>query len=165
LKNHTDLHLSEPILYYIFLANHEYPIGNEPCLRQHVSSSSNSFSLPRLWDDGSNWVDYEMKAKTAMGVKGLIRHVDGMAVRPKAFALESNVPVSKPKTPAIDDEIDAKERRMEDYEQKEYLAQHVMLLMLSPRLTGIIKGKTACEMWTAIKADATTKSQLHKVLS
>jgi hypothetical protein len=73
------------------------------------------------------------------------------------------VPVTKPGTPATDNEIDAKERRMEDYEQKEYLAQHVMLSTVSPHLTGVIKGKTACEMWTAIKADATTKSQLHKV--
>jgi hypothetical protein len=37
-----------------------------------------------------------MKAKTAMGAKGLIRHIEGTARRPLPFDLENGRPVSEP---------------------------------------------------------------------
>jgi hypothetical protein len=38
-----------------------------------------SLTIPKLKDDGSNWADYEPKMRNALGAKGLIRHVDGLA--------------------------------------------------------------------------------------
>src|ERR1700719_1235631 len=127
------------------------------------NSSNNAIAVPRLRDDGANWPDYQSKARTAMGARGLIRHVDGTARKPIAYPEVNGVPMKKPGVEATDDELEEKEKKLDEYEQKEYGAQHVMLTTVSPRLATLIKSKTASEMWSAICNDATKKSQLHKV--
>jgi hypothetical protein len=42
-----------------------------------VSQSLSQWAIPKLRDDGSNWVDYEPRTKIALGSKGLIKHVEG----------------------------------------------------------------------------------------
>ena len=126
--------------------------------------TSQTLSIPKLSDDGSNWVDYDTKATTAMGSKGLIRHIEGRARKPTPFAVENDVIMFDKNTPATDAQIDAKERLLEEYEQKEYLARHIILTSVSPRLFASIKTKkTSAEMWAAVKKDATAKTELHQV--
>ena len=126
--------------------------------------TSQTLSIPKLNDDGSNWVDYEVKARTAMGSKGLSRHLAGSVIKPKPFNVENNVVMFDDKTPATDDQIEAKEKRLEEYEQKEYLARHIILTSISPRLFATVKTKdTAAELWQAVKADATAKTELHQI--
>jgi|SRR5882762_4659184 len=49
-----------------------------------------------------------------------------------------------------------------DYENRKYLAQHVILLTTSTCLSTKIKDlKMAKEMWDTVKSDATTKSTLY----
>src|ERR1700730_6516228 len=127
------------------------------------NSSNSSIARPRLRDDGANWPDYQSKARTAMGARGLIRHVDGTARKPDPYPEVNGVPMKKAGVEATDDELEEKEKKLDEYEQKEYGAQHVMLTTVSPRLATLIKSKTASEMWSAICNDATKKSQLHKV--
>src|ERR1700730_12696793 len=52
---------------------------------------------------------------------------------------------------------------LDEYEQKEYGVQHVMLTTISPCLTTLIKFMSVSQMLTAIHNDTTKKSQLHKV--
>ena len=127
------------------------------------NSSNNAIAVPRLRDDGANWPDYQSKARTAMGARGLIRHVDGTARKPIAYPEVNGVPMKKPGVEATDDDLEEKEKRLDEYEQKEYGAQHVMLTTISPRLATLIKSMSASDMWVAIRNDATIKSQLHKV--
>ena len=127
------------------------------------NSSNSAIAVPRLRDDGANWPDYQSKARTAMGARGLIRHVNGTARKPVPYPEINSVPMKKPGVEATDDELEEKEKKLDEYEQKEYGAQHVMLTTVSPRLATLIKSKTASEMWSAICNDATKKSQLHKV--
>ena len=54
-----------------------------------VTPQGSAFTIIKLRDDGSNWPDYELKAKTAMGAKGLIRHIEGTARRPLPFDIEN----------------------------------------------------------------------------
>ena len=63
-----------------------------------------------------------------MGSKGLWRHVEGTAVAPKPYAVVSGI-LSLPdlKTPAMEEQIEAKETKLADFEKKEYLAQHIIL--------------------------------------
>ena len=62
-----------------------------------ISSNSNAESLsllvPKLHDDTSNWADYELKLRKAMGSRGLWRHVDGVAVAPKPYVIVDGIPV------------------------------------------------------------------------
>src|ERR1700731_4881446 len=71
--------------------------------------------------------------------------------------------MKKPGVEVTDDELEEKEKKLDEYEQKEYGAQHVMLTTVSPRLATLIKSKTTSEMWSVICNDAMKKSQLHKV--
>ena len=124
---------------------------------------SNALSVPRLRDDGANWADYESKARTAMGVKGLIRHCDGSARKPVAYPEVNGIPMKTPGVKATDEDLEEKERKLDEYEQKQYGGQHILLTTVSPRLATIVKSMSPTEMWTTICTDATKKSQLHKV--
>ena len=131
-------------------------------LTLNSSSDSTTLSILKLRDDGSNWSDYEPHIQRAMGSKGLWRHVEGTAIAPKPYALDSGVPVlADGQTPASEDQIEARESKIVDYDKREYLAQHVILSTTSTRLGSKIKNlKTAKEMWDMVKADATTQSTL-----
>jgi len=85
-------------------------------------------SIPKLHDDASNWSDYEPRVQRALGAKGLWMHVQGKATAPKAYAIINGTPVlSDGKTPATEEQIEARETRIMEYEKREYLAQHILL--------------------------------------
>ena len=61
----------------------------------------------------------------------------------------------------MEEQIEAKETKIVDYDKQEYLAQHVILSTTLSCLSLTIKNlKMAKEMWDMVKADATTKSTL-----
>ena len=93
------------------------------------------------------------------GVKGAI---EGTAIAPKQYTLDHGIPVlSDGQTPATEEQIEARESKIMDYDKWKYLAQHVILSTTSTCLSSKIKNlKTAKEMWDMVKADATTKSTL-----
>jgi gag-polypeptide of LTR copia-type len=125
---------------------------------------SSGMSIPKLRDDGANWVDYLSKAWTAMGLRGLIRHVDGLAKEPEPYKEIAGIPMVDAKTPATDKQIEAKEKRLEEYAQKDYSVCHIILSSVSPCLASVVKDmKTGHEMWIVVQQDATSKSDMHKV--
>lgn len=66
------------------------------------------------------------------------------------------------KTPATEDQLEAKESKIIEFEKREYLAHHILLSTTSIRLGMKIKGLANAEdMWTVIKDDATSKSTLY----
>ena len=87
----------------------------------------------------------------------------GTALEPKPYLVISGVPItSDGKTPATEEQVEAKDIKIQEYDRREYLAQHVVLSTTSTRLGAKIKNMTtAKEMWEAVKADATTKSSLY----
>src|SRR6202522_4108982 len=132
-------------------------------LNMNSNSDSTTLSVPKLRDDGSNWADYQPRIERVLGSKGLWRHVLGAAIAPKPYILLAGVPViADGKTPATEEQIEAKEAKIQEYERKECLAQHVILSTTSTRLGSKIKNMTSAnEMWEAVKANATTKSSLY----
>ena len=127
------------------------------------NSDLTTLAIPKLRDDRSNWSDYEPRIQRAIGSKGLWRHVEGTAIAPQLYTLVARVPVlSDGKMPATEEQVEAKETKIMDYDKHEYLAQHVILSTTSTHLGTKIKNlKSAHEMWDAVKADATTKSTLY----
>lgn len=121
-------------------------------------STSTTISIPKLADDGSNWIDYESKARNAMGSKGLIRYLDGLVVELKVYEEVGGVTMSKvvvtgaqavvPQmstaqaipavvgtisgTPATDAEIEARNVLIDTYWTKEYSARHIITNSVSP---------------------------------
>ena len=117
---------------------------------------------PKLHDDGSNWADYKPHIQRALGSKGLWRHIEGTAIAPKPYALVARVPVLMDgMTQATEDQIEARETKIIDYNKHEYLTQHVILSTTSTHLGNRTKNlKTLHDMWDAVKVDTTTKSTL-----
>jgi len=130
-----------------------------------TTPDSSVLSIVKLHDDGSNWSNYEPRIQKAMGSKGLWPHVEGRATAPKLYAVVNNISMlSNGKTPATEEQIEAKEARIVDFEKCEYLAQHILLSTTSTRVGALIKNlQSAQEMWDKIKADATTKSTLYLI--
>lgn len=65
-------------------------------------STGTTLTIPKLADDGSNWVEFESKARNAMGSKGLIRYIDGTMIEPKTHRIVAGVSVmSMVTTPAV----------------------------------------------------------------
>src|SRR6201996_1550381 len=131
-------------------------------LSLNSNSDTTTLSVPKLRDDGSNWSDYQSRIERAMGSKGLWRHVLGTAVAPKPIMLLNGTPVlADGKTEATEEQIEAREIRIMDFEKKEYLTQHIILSTTSTHLGSKIKElKTSKEMWQVVVADVTTKSTL-----
>jgi hypothetical protein len=130
------------------------------------NSDSTNLAIPKLRDDGSNWADYEPRIQKAMGAKGLWRHVEGKALEPKHYAMDASgdYVLADGKTPASEEQVESREAKIEDFEKKHYLAQHIILSTTSTRLSSKIKNmKTAHEMWEAVKADVTTRSTLYLI--
>jgi hypothetical protein len=81
-----------------------------------VSTSNHSLTILKLHNDGSNWMDYESKAQAAMGLKGLIRHVDSIMRQPTPYIVLNGTLMSGPSTVVTEDQIDAKEKKLDEYE-------------------------------------------------
>ena len=91
-------------------------------------NESCSLAIPKLHDDENNWANYEPRLRKVMGLKGLWRHVEGLAVVPKPYIIADRIPVlADGKTPAMDEQIESKEVKLIEYEKWEYLAQHIIL--------------------------------------
>jgi hypothetical protein len=127
------------------------------------NSDTITLTMPKLCDDGSNWADYLPRLQNAMGAKGLWRHVEGTATVPVPFAITNGMSMlSDGKTPAMEDQIDAKESKIIDFEKREYFAWHILLSTTLICLGTKIKGlATAEDMWKIIKEDAMLKSTLY----
>jgi hypothetical protein len=131
-----------------------------------LTSNSSSLVIPKLSDDKTNWADYEPRVRRAMGSKGLLMHLEGRARLPTPYALVNGISMvsTNPNIPATEDQIKARERRIMEYEQKEYLTQHLILSSTSPRLSQkLLQHTTVKAMWDDVKLNATTKSSLHQV--
>ena len=131
-----------------------------------TSSTQTSFTIPKLRDDGSNWTDYEPRVKNALGAKGLWKHAEGRARQPVPLVAVNSVLMARGSTttPATEDEIEAAEKKVDDYEKNEAYAKHIILSSTSPRLLLKIKNElTAQKMWDAVVADVKNKSTLQQL--
>ena len=126
------------------------------------TNESSSLAVPKLHDDGNNWANYEPRLQKAMRLKGLWRHVEGLAVVPKPYVVVDGIPVlADRKTAATDEQIESKEVKLIEYKKQEYLAQHIILSTTSVCLGVKIKDLLTAEaMWKVVKSDATKKSTL-----
>ena len=115
------------------------------------NSDTTTLAVPKLRDDRSNWADYEPRIQRALGSKGLWRHVEGTAIAPKPYVLVAGVPILVDGTAqATEDQIEAREMKIIDYDKHKYLTQHIILSMTSTHLGNKIKTlrlHMICGMW------------------
>jgi hypothetical protein len=109
-------------------------------LNMSFSTDLATLVIPRLRDNGSNWCDYLPKLQNAMGAKGLWRHVEGTASVPVLFGVSNGIPMlSDRKTPAMEDQIEAKESKLIEFKKCKYLACHILLSTTSTCLSHVLR--------------------------
>src|ERR1700722_825388 len=128
------------------------------------AAARQSMNLPVLKDDGSNWADYEPRMLNALGAKGLVRHVEGLATAPAQFTADKDGnPILPDGTKATYKDVEMRDEKIEEFNTKEYLARHLLSNSVCARLMHEIRSLTAKEMWAKIKTDDTKKSQLFRI--
>jgi hypothetical protein len=109
-------------------------------LSLNSTSGFTNLAVPKLHDDGSNWSDYKPHIQKAMGSKELWRHIEGKAVVPKPYMVVNDIPVlSDGKTPATEEQIEAREMQIIEFNKSKYLAQHI--IHNCPGHVGYCKGR------------------------
>ncbi|KAG1849697.1 hypothetical protein DFJ58DRAFT_630787, partial [Suillus subalutaceus] len=94
------------------------------------STSSALFNVPKLAKDGSNWITYKERTLTAISARGLMRYITGRAVRPAPISL----PQEDDGTEVTDAEIEAFEKKMDEYYQKDSLVKQQIFSTITDRL-------------------------------
>src|SRR5882762_8154480 len=84
------------------------------------TSSSSLFNIPKLAEDGTNWITYKERMLTAIGVRGLMRYIDGRVKQPIPFALSPTTgePLKADGKPATDVEIEVLDDKLDEFCQK-----------------------------------------------
>ena len=77
--------------------------------------------LPKLKDDSSNWVHYAEIITTHAKSKGLHRHLAGTARKPAELTQDATGDwyITNTNIPLTDEEVEAHEKKQDDYEMKE----------------------------------------------
>lgn len=130
-----------------------------------LPNSESTLNMPKLCDDGRNWADYKPRIQVVMEAKGLWKHVEGKATSPKLYRKVNSVAIlADGKTPTMEEQLDTRERRIEDFSKSSSLVKHVIFSTTSAWLGMKIKLlSTTKEMWDKVVKDTTTKSTLFLV--
>src|SRR6267154_1598612 len=140
-----------------------------------TSLTSTNFALynvPKLLDNGSNWLTYRERVLTAVGSRGLKRYLEGRAKIPTPLVSINTGTNDAPvfvqsldnKTPATEDEIEEAEKKLDEYEQKECAVKQTLYGSISDRRLIEIKNLgTAAEAWAKLCALHENKSEIVAV--
>jgi len=83
--------------------------------------------VPRLANDGSNWIDYKSCLQTAIRAQGLSRYFEGRLCRPieVTYLQDGSVYLPDGTTPT-DEELDELESKLDEYLQQDAMTrQHI----------------------------------------
>jgi hypothetical protein len=130
------------------------------------STNSSLFNVPKLAEDGSNWITYKERTLTAIGARGLMRHIDGRAIELISFDVDKTTKVvtKKDGTPATQTEIDELDKKIDEYYQKNSLVKQQIFSTITDRLLlRVQKLKDASEIWKEICQIHEGKTELVQI--
>jgi hypothetical protein len=111
------------------------------------STTSALFNVPKLTEDGSNWITYKERTLTAIGARGLMRYVDGRASKPEHFPHDED---EDHKTPT-EARIEALDKKIDEYYQKDSLIKQQIFSTITDRLLlRVQKLESASSIWSEI---------------
>jgi hypothetical protein len=126
--------------------------------------------LPKLKDNGTNWVTYRERVMNTLTHKGLRRHVTGTAQKPDTIT-EENDKLYKTsdmtkllKKELTDTEVETLEKAADEYEQKEASVREVIYETISQSMFLQIKNKqTSAQVWSKLVSIMQEKGDLIQV--
>ena len=119
----------------------------------HTSMSSTSIkvvNLPKLKDNGSNWITYKERVLNTLTSKGLLRHITGTAkVPPEIEERDDKKLYLVGTSPELDEAaLEAAYQKADEFAQKEACVRDIIYETISHSTFAQIKGeKTAALMW------------------
>ncbi|KAL0952924.1 hypothetical protein HGRIS_014936 [Hohenbuehelia grisea] len=129
-----------------------------------MSTSTNIklFSVPKLADDGSNWVTVKILLLTAFGARGLTKYIEGRARKPAAYEFgDGAARLVGSKVTLTDEELEALEDKHDDHNQKESQIKQQIFECVSNRVLMMLQGQgTAAEVWLGLCREYEGKSAL-----
>jgi hypothetical protein len=128
-------------------------------------ANSSLFNVPKLAEDGSNWITYKERALTAIGARGLMRYTDGRAKKPKPFELDlSGKLIKADKSVATDDEVEELENKIDEFFMKDSLIKQQLFSTISDRLLlRVQKLENAAKIWAEICTIHEGKTELVQI--
>src|SRR5258705_9255657 len=129
------------------------------------STSSALYNIPKVAEDGSNWVTYKERMLTAIGARGLMQYVDGWAKQPIPFVLDaSQTPLNVAGKPATDTEIEALDDKLDDFYQKDALVKQHIFSTISDRILLHVQNlQSASKIWAEIRKIHEGETELVQV--
>ncbi|KIK32341.1 hypothetical protein CY34DRAFT_101732, partial [Suillus luteus UH-Slu-Lm8-n1] len=112
-------------------------------------TTSTLFNVPKLAEDGSNWITYKERTLTAISARGLMRYVDGRAP-------DGSNPTEK--------EIEERDKKLDEYDQKNSLVKQQVFSTITDRLLlRVQKLESASEVWAEICQIHEDKTELVQI--
>jgi len=100
-----------------------------------LPNSSSLYNIPKLADDGSNWITYKERALTVIRARGLMQYLDGRAKEPAAYKTNAARESLKPDgSKATETEIEELEEKIDEFFQKDSLTKQHIFSTISDRL-------------------------------
>src|SRR5882762_10588084 len=117
------------------------------------ATSSALFNIPRLADDGTNWITYKERLLTAIGARGLMRYINSQTKQPLPFLdLKGKELVKEDGKPATDAKQEAQDDKIDEWYQKDaYVKQHIFSTITDRLLLWVQKLPNASEIWELLR--------------
>jgi transposase InsO family protein len=126
-----------------------------------ISNTHNSISLPKLSDNGSNWIVYKSRILATIKARGLGRYIRGAALIPDP---PPTFPSGHVHTADEKAKIEAALVKIDEYEAKEEEARAIILSTISEDLhVKVISALTTKEMWDAVCEEHEGKTEIFQM--
>ncbi|KAF8840089.1 hypothetical protein BDN67DRAFT_904254 [Paxillus ammoniavirescens] len=117
------------------------------------STNSALFNIPKLAEDGMNWITYKERMLTAIGAQGLMQYADGRAKKPVLFAVDSatgQLTKADRMTP-MQTEMDEQDQKINEFHQKDSLVKQQIFSMITNQLLLLVqKLDGAAAVWKEV---------------
>jgi hypothetical protein len=125
------------------------------------------FNVPKLAEDGSNWITYKVRTLTAISAQGLMRYVDGRVLELFPYPIDKTTGSLKAKPDGLipnKKEIKERDKKIDEYDQKNTLVKQQVFCTITDRLLlRMQKLESASEVWAEICQIHEDKTELVQI--
>src|SRR5260221_4431452 len=96
------------------------------------ATRSELFTIPKLAEDGKNWITYKERLLNVISARGLMWYIDGRTKKPLPFKLDPKGKkiVKEDSTEAMEAEQEVREDKIDEWYQKDaFVKQHIFSMI------------------------------------
>ncbi|KAG2051863.1 hypothetical protein BDR06DRAFT_861493, partial [Suillus hirtellus] len=125
---------------------------------------SSLYTIPKLANNGSNWITYKERALTVIHAQGLMQYLEDIT-KPTQYSKDTAGDFIKPDgSKASKKEVEELEEKIDEYLQKDSLTQqHIFSTILDRLLLQVQKLDLALKIWEEIRVLYEGKTELMQI--